>query len=97
MALTSKQRKFLKQQAHPLKPVVLIGDAGLTDAVVAAAEEAIAHHELIKVRFQQGDREERRAATEALAERLGAEPVQAIGRVTIFYRPAEEPVIQLPG
>lgn len=96
MALTSKQRKFLKQQAHPLKPVVLIGDAGLSEAVVNAAEEAIAHHELIKVRFQQGDREERRAASEALAERLCAEPVQAIGRVTIFYRPAAEPVIQLP-
>jgi RNA-binding protein len=96
MALTSKQRKFLKQKAHPLKPVVLVGDSGLTEAVTAAAEEAIAHHELIKVRFQQGDRQQRREATEALAERLGADTVQTIGRVTIFYRPAEEPAIQLP-
>lgn len=96
MALTNKQRSFLKSKAHSLHPVVLLGEAGLTKEVSAAADEALAHHELIKIRFQQGDREERRAFARRLCEQTGAELVQEIGRMAVLYRPAEEPQIRLP-
>jgi len=96
-ALTSKQRRFLRSRAHDLHPVVQVGEAGASEAVVAAAEEALAHHELIKVRFQLGDKAERREMVEALCNGTGAELVQEIGRIAVLYRPAEEPVIQLPG
>jgi len=96
MALTSKQRSFLKGKAHPLHPVVQLGEAGLTEAVTAATEEALAHHELIKVRFLQGDRKARRAQAEALCAGTGAELVQEIGRMAVLYRPAEEPELELP-
>ncbi|HKJ72465.1 MAG TPA: ribosome assembly RNA-binding protein YhbY [Gammaproteobacteria bacterium] len=96
-SLTSKQRRHLRGLAHALQPVVQVGDAGVSDAVAAAAEEALAHHELIKVRFQQGDRGERRGMTETLCAATGAELVQEIGRMAVLYRPAEEPEIQLPG
>ena len=95
-ALSSKQRRFLRSRAHNLQPVVQVGDAGVRQAVMAAAEEALAHHELIKVRFQQGDKAERRAMMEALCAGTGAQVVQEIGRIAVLYRPAEEPVIQLP-
>ena len=95
-SLTSKQRRFLRSQAHDLQPVVQVGDAGVSEAVTTAAEEALAHHELIKVRFQQGDKAERRAMVEALCAGTGAELVQEIGRIAVLYRPAAEPVIQLP-
>lgn len=94
--LTSKQRRFLRSHAHDLQPVVQVGDAGASEAVVAATEEALAHHELIKVRFQQGDKGERRGMAEALCTGTGAELVQEIGRIAVLYRPAQEPVIQLP-
>ncbi|MFA9461665.1 ribosome assembly RNA-binding protein YhbY [Thiohalorhabdus methylotrophus] len=96
MALTNKQRSFLKGKAHSLHPVVQLGEAGLTEAVTAATDEALAHHELIKVRFQQGDREERRALAKDICDRTGADLVQEIGRMAVLFRPAEEPQIQLP-
>lgn len=95
-ALTSKQRRFLRSQAHHLQPVVHVGDAGVSEAVVAAADQALAHHELIKVRFQQGDKAERRAMAQSLCTGTEAQLVQEVGRIAILYRPAEEPVIQLP-
>ena len=50
MAVNDKQRRYLKGLAHPLKPVVMVGNAGLSEAVLAEIENALAYHELIKVR-----------------------------------------------
>ncbi len=86
--LTPAQRKELKARAHHLKPVVMIGESGVTDGVVAEAERAIAVHELIKVSVAGDDRDERRAAMHALATRIGAAPVQIIGKQLIVYRPS---------
>jgi len=96
MPLTSKQRRFLRSRAHSLHPIVQVGEPGLTDAVVQATDEALSHHELLKIRFQQGDKGERRAMVAELCQRVGAELVQEIGRMAVIYRPAEEPVLQLP-
>jgi RNA-binding protein len=74
-----------------------VGEAGVTEAVIQATDQALAHHELLKIRFQQGDKADRRAMAELLCQRLAAELVQEIGRMAVLYRPAEEPVLQLPG
>jgi RNA-binding protein len=90
MQLTEKQRRHLKGLAHPLKPVILMGNSGLTDAVVAETSRALATHELIKVRLPGLDREERDAALKALAERTDSSFVTRIGHVAVLFRPHEK-------
>jgi len=98
MQLSEKQRRHLKGLAHPLKPVILMGNAGLTDAVVAATAEALEHHELIKVRLPGMERDDRDAALADLARRTASTMVTRIGHVAVLYRPHPElPRIVLPG
>ena len=98
MQLSEKQRRHLKGLAHPLKPVILLGNAGLTDAVVAETQRALNDHELIKVRLPGLDREDRDAALALLAERTGSTMVTRIGHVAVLYRAHPEvPRIVLPG
>ena len=87
--LTPKARQALKRRAHALKPVVLMGRKGLTDAVLAEIDRSLEAHELIKVRLS-GDREERRHLASQIASHVGAELVQLIGKVAVFYRPQED-------
>ena len=94
--LTGKQARFLRGLGHHLDPVVMVGRSGLSDGVVAQAESALATHELIKVKVQEGCELERREAAAALAEATGAAVAQVLGRTFLLCRPAEEPVIKLP-
>lgn len=94
--LTPQQRKFLKAQAHGLKPVVMIGGNGLTEAVLQEADRALAAHELVKIRCLGDDRAARVAWLAELCARLGCAPVQHIGKLLLVYRPAEEPRLALP-
>ncbi len=96
MQLNPAQRKFLKAQAHPLKPVVMIGNAGLTDAVLAEIERALAAHELIKVRVQNDDRAAREAWLTEICSRLGCGAVQHLGKLLLLYRPADPARLKLP-
>ncbi len=97
MQLTEKQRRHLKGLAHPLKPVIRMGNAGLTDAVVAETDRALADHELIKVRLPGQSREDRDQALAFLAERTSSAMVTRIGHVAVLYRPHPElPKITLP-
>ncbi len=97
MQLTEKQRRHLKGLAHPLKPVILMGNAGLTPAVVAETDRALLQHELIKVRLPGLDREERDAALAELAQRTTSAMVTRIGHVAVLYRPHPDlPKISLP-
>jgi RNA-binding protein len=96
MAVTDKQKRYLKGLAHSLKPVVMVGNSGLTDNVVAEIDNALNHHELIKVRISGQERAERKAMLEEIAERSNADLVQVIGNIGAFYRAAKEPSIQLP-
>jgi RNA-binding protein len=86
MALTEKQKKHLRRLAHPLSPVVMLGNAGLTDGVVGELDRALHDHELVKVAARVGDRDARNAALAALASRTLSEIVQRIGNVGVFYR-----------
>lgn len=88
--LARDARLALRSQAHHLDPVVLLGANGLTDAVMHEIDRALTAHELIKVRVPSDDREERQAIYAEVAEKLGAARVQMIGKLLIFWRPAEE-------
>ena len=96
LALTVEQRKYLRSLAHSLKPVVMIGAQGLTEAVVKEAGHALAAHELIKVRVLGDDRAAREAWQRELCEALDAAPVQHIGKLLLLYKPAAKAKIQLP-
>lgn len=94
--LTAAQRQYLKGLAHPLSPVIIIGDKGLTEAVLKETERALKAHELIKIRAGSDEKETRAQWLERICEALDASPVQQIGKILVVYRPAEEPAIQLP-
>ncbi|MBN2886783.1 MAG: YhbY family RNA-binding protein [Chromatiaceae bacterium] len=87
MSITPRQKRWLKQQVHHLKPVVLIGQHGLGESVLAELEVALAHHELLKIRISVGDREERDAILATIGERTGAALISRIGNVAALYRP----------
>lgn len=80
--------KALRARAHHLKPVVIVGQASLSDAVLDEIELALNHHELIKIRVNAGDRDERRETIAAICEKTGAELIQTIGHVVSVYREA---------
>lgn len=88
--LTRDVRLSLRAQAHHLDPVVLLGANGLTEAVMKEIDRELKAHELIKVRVPTDDREEREAIYAQVAETLGAARVQMIGKLLIFWRPAED-------
>ena len=88
--LTRDVRLSLRAQAHHLDPVVLLGATGLTEAVMKEIDRELKAHELIKVRVPTDDREEREAIYAQVAETLGAARVQMIGKLLIFWRPAED-------
>ena len=86
MELSENQRRFLRGRAHALKPVIQIGNNGLTEAVAKETERALHDHELIKVRAPGADREARDALLAALATRTGSALVHRIGHVAVLYR-----------
>jgi RNA-binding protein len=97
MTLTPTQRRFLRALAHHKKSVVQIGQAGLTQAVLNEIDQAIRHHELIKIHISAADRNTRDAMIDSICARLGAQLVQRIGNVASLYRAApDKPKITLP-
>jgi putative YhbY family RNA-binding protein len=89
LTITPAQRKSLKAEAHDLSPVVMIGGDGLTPAVIKEAKLAISHHALIKVRVFGDDRDARIAIYEELCDKLGAAPVQHIGKLLVIWKPKD--------
>ncbi len=90
LTLTSAQRQLLKARAHELKPVVLLGGAGLTNAVLREIDRALVAHELVKIRVPDDDREQRAQVFNAVAEKLSAAKVQSIGKTIVLFRPSPE-------
>lgn len=88
--LTIAERKAHRADAHHLDPVVMIGNDGLTPAVVKETDAALRAHGLIKVRVQGDDRAAREAIYQQLADQLGAAPVQHIGKLLVLWRPIPE-------
>jgi RNA-binding protein len=90
MELTPRERSALRAAAHPLKPVVLIGDNGLTEAVLKEIDRALSSHELIKVRAGTADRDDRDAMLLAICEALSCAPVHHLGKMLILFRSGEQ-------
>ena len=90
VSLTPRERVSLKGRAHALEPIVQVGTAGLTDAVVTEANRALTAHELIKVRVGGADRDERATTITALCARTDAALVQKVGKIAVLWRPREE-------
>ena len=96
MALNVKQRQHLKALAHHRKPVVQVGNAGITAAVIKEIELALGRHELLKIRLPGVEREARSEMLKKICAAAGADAVQEIGRMAVIYRPAEKPRLKLP-
>lgn len=95
--LTEKQKKHLRGLAHSRDPIVMIGQSGLSPAVVAELEGALNAHELVKVSVRVGDRDERDSILAELATQTASTLVQRIGNVGVLYRAhKEKPKIILP-
>ena len=95
--LSDAQRKHLRRLGHDRQPVVLVGNAGLSPNLIAEMAQALAHHELVKVRARVADRHLRDDLLDELARVTQAELVQRIGHVALYYRRhPDEPKILLP-
>lgn len=88
--LTAAQTRFLRGQAHGLKAMLQVGGKGITDALVAEVDNALEHHELIKLKVAAEDREARDAMIGDVVERTGAALVQRIGHTAVLYRPSRD-------
>ncbi|HSH83594.1 MAG TPA: ribosome assembly RNA-binding protein YhbY [Guyparkeria sp.] len=87
MNLTARQRQYLRAEAHHLRPVVLLGQHGLTDAVLAEIDQALEIHELIKVRIPGVERDEKRDVIEAITSSTHSTLVQTVGHIAVLFRP----------
>lgn len=90
LTITSAQRRALRVRAHALRPVVVIGDKGLSDSVIDEIASSLDAHELIKVRAVEANREARNALLVQICDKLQAAPVQHIGKILVIYRPSPE-------
>ncbi|PRP91886.1 RNA-binding protein YhbY [Enhygromyxa salina] len=102
VSLSPRQRQHLKGLAHSLSPVVQVGAAGVSEAVVRVVGEALYRHELIKIKLPKlDDAAAREAMAEALTAASGAARIQLVGRVLVLYTPRDKdlpkkPRIQVP-
>ena len=98
MSLTSKQRAHLRKLAHHLKPVVLVGSDGVTEAVLDSLRDAFNTRELLKLKLQESAPLDVREAADAISQGPDdVHPVQTIGRTVVLYRPdPDDPEIELP-
>jgi len=94
--LTTSQIRFLRAQAHHLKPVVQIGDNGLTEAVLKEIAATIKAHELIKIKVMNDDRLERDEMADTICNTVGASAIQHIGKTLLIYKAAAKPKLVLP-
>ena len=97
MSLSKKQLKFLRSKCHELKPVILMGQKGLTDEVLNELDIALTHHELVKIKLSIDDRELRKLVSAEICKKSHAQEVQSIGKTLTVYRVnPDKAVITLP-
>jgi RNA-binding protein len=95
--LSGRQRRYLRSLGHELRPVVQIGRDGLDDGLVAAVDQALIDHELIKVKLGEAANLDRHDAAADLAARTRSEVAQVLGNTVLLYRAhPDEPEIELP-
>ena len=84
--MKAELKKFLRAKAHTLKPVVITGQHGASHQVLSEIERALDHHELIKVRVNAGDRDQRQSLIQEILTATSAELIQSIGHIITLYR-----------
>jgi RNA-binding protein len=90
MALTQDQKKRFRKLAHHLKPVVMVAENGLSEGVMNELERALEDHELIKIRINVLDRDDKTAIIDEVCKKTKADLAQVIGKVAVLYRPAKK-------
>ena len=97
MDLTEAQKRYLRGLAHKLKPVIMVGGAGISDSLLKEFDSTINHHELVKVRFRVTDRQQRDDLIAELCVRGSANLIGRTGHTAVLYRPNPEAAkVQLP-
>ena len=91
MSLSAADKKQYRAIAHNLKPVVIIGDKGLSEGLLEELNRALEQHELIKVKIAIGDRDDRQLIIKELLELTSALEVQSIGKIVVLLRRAKKP------
>ena len=94
--LSNNQKKYLRGIAHGLNPMIMIGASGITESLMAELENTLEHHELLKIKIANDDREERKAFIQHIVDETGALLVQTIGKTLVIYRQNEETELPLP-
>jgi RNA-binding protein len=94
--LTGKQKRFLRALGHSLKPVVLVGKGDVSEALVKETSEALASHELIKVKILESCLMDRHEVADELSAACRADIAQVLGRTLLLYKAAKEPRLELP-
>lgn len=84
--LSTPEKKRLRGIGHDLKPIVIIGDKGLSEGVMKEVARALRDHELVKIKIAAGEREDRGPIVEAICAETGAQPVATIGKTALLYR-----------
>ncbi len=90
MTLTKQQLRNFRSQAHHLKPVLMVGEKGITENLTSELERVLEDHELIKVTIASADRDERKSLTQTLCKTSGALLIQTIGRISVLYRKSKK-------
>lgn len=96
MRLTKWQVDYLRILSHDLRPTISVGAGGLTNSVLREIDQALSTQELVKVRVPFGDRQKRSAVLDNLAPKAEAELIQRANNAAVLYRPAANPIIDLP-
>ena len=97
MALSKNQIRFLLAKCHGLKPVVLMGQKGLTEELLNELDHALNDHELVKIKLSADDKKARVQLVSEICDRSNSEEIQTIGKMLSVYRAnPEKPVIHLP-
>jgi RNA-binding protein len=95
--LTGKQRRHLRGLGHGLRPIVQVGKGGIDDGLVAAVEQALDDHELVKIKVGEAAAIDRHEAAQAIADQTHSEVAQVLGNTVLLYRAnPDDPVIVLP-
>jgi RNA-binding protein len=95
--LSKAQLKFLRARCHDLRPVILMGQKGLSDELLAELDRALTHHELVKIKLATDDREQRKRLIDEICQQTSSEQVQSIGKTLSVYRVnPDKAVISLP-
>ncbi|MBJ6801478.1 ribosome assembly RNA-binding protein YhbY [Geomonas propionica] len=94
--LTGKQKRFLRALGHGLKPVIQVGKSDVSAALIKETIEALASHELIKVKVLESCLMDRHSVAEELCTACEAELAQVLGRTLLLYKQAKEPKLELP-